>query len=249
MRRDFQPAHVLFIVILLIGATSCGARNEAVAASNAGCNNALYPVKQGASWIYSSAGGPDGSFSYTNTVSEIRADGFTLASQINGATRSQEWLCQPDGLKALQLGGGSAAGITTQGMTSNFIASNVTGISLPKEITPGMQWRYDLQMQGAMATPSEQQARSSGSYAVVMQEMGKETVTTPAGAFEAFKLQANLIVDIAMLFEGVELPVKYSGVAMVWYAPGVGYIKSVENGDFGGAAYSVTTELQSYSIP
>jgi hypothetical protein len=29
----------------------------------------------------------------------------------------------------------------------------------------------------------------------------------------------------------------------------VGYVKSVEGGDFGGTAFSAVTELQSYSIP
>jgi hypothetical protein len=51
------------------------------------------------------------------------------------------------------------------------------------------------------------------------------------------------------VFEGLEVPVKFNGTTITWYAPGVGYVRSVENGDFGGTAFSATTELQSYHIP
>jgi len=179
----------------------------------------------------------------------VSVDGFTLTSQFDGVSRAQEWHCGQDGLQALQIGGGSAAGISTQGITAEFMTSDVTGISLPREITSGMQWQYDLKMQGTMAMPGDQQSPSSGTYSVTMQEMGRESVTVPAGTFETVKLQANSNVDIMTDFQGIQVPVKYTGITLIWYAPGVGYIKSVENGDFGGTVFSVTTELQSYQIP
>lgn len=51
------------------------------------------------------------------------------------------------------------------------------------------------------------------------------------------------------VFAGMDAPIKFNGTTITWYAPGVGYVKSVENGDFGGEAFSAITELQSYSIP
>jgi hypothetical protein len=129
------------------------------------------------------------------------------------------------------------------------MTSDVTGISLPREITPGMQWQYGLKMQGTMAMPGDQQSPSNGAYAVTMQEMGRETITVPAGAFETARFQANSSVDIMTDFQGIQVPVKYTATTLLWYAPGVGFIKSVENGDFGGTAFSITTELQSYNIP
>jgi hypothetical protein len=213
------------------------------------CDNLLYPAIQGAVWVYTSTGGTSGAFNYTNSNTEVRADGFTLTSQIGDVTRTQEWACQPDGLKALQLGGGSAAGISIQGMTADLAVSEVTGISLPKDITPGAQWQYSLALQGTVVMPGDPQAPAKGTYSVTMQEMGSETVTVPAGTFEAIKIQSNSTVDIISSFAGNELPIKFNGTTITWYAPGVGYVKSVENGDFGGEAFSATTELQSYSIP
>jgi len=213
------------------------------------CDNALYPIKQGATWTYASAGGPGGSFTYTDTITSTRADGFTITSQFADLMRAQEWTCQADGLKALQLGGGTAAGLSTLGMTAAFTTSEITGISIPKEITSGMQWNYSLKMQGTMAMPGDQQAQSDGTYSVMMQEMGTESITVPAGVFEAIKIQANSAIEIITIFEGVEVPIKFNGTTISWYVPGIGFVKSVENGDFGGTTFSAMTELQSYNIP
>ena len=100
-----------------------------------------------------------------------------------------------------------------------------------------------------MAMPGDQQAQSSGVYSVAIQEMGRETITVPAGTFEAVKIQSNSTIDISTSFEGIEVPVKFNGTTISWYVPGIGFVKSVENGDFGGTAFAATTELQSYSIP
>lgn len=214
------------------------------------CDNVLYPVKQGASWSYFSTGSPSGDFFYTDTISEVRVDGFTLGTQFTNLTRAQAWICEPGGLKALEIGAtGAAASISTQGTTAEFTSSDVKGLSLPREVTSGMQWQYSLKMTGVTAMPGDQNAQSSGTYNLTMQEMGKETVTVPAGTFEAVKFQATSLIQITADFQGLQVPVTMNGSSLIWYAPGVGYIKSVENSDFGGTPYTTTTELQSYSIP
>ncbi len=248
MRQRSRFAIILSLIFSFVIA-SCTTSGVSSSGASGTCDNGLYPVKQGATWAYVSAGGPNGSFAYTDTISDVRADGFTLASQYADTRRAQEWRCLSDGLQALQIGGGSAAGISTQGIMADFNALKVTGVSLPREITQGAQWQYVLTMAGSMEMPGVQQSPSKGSYSVTMQALGKETITVPAGVFDAVKFQANSNVDIMTDFQGIQVPVKYNGVSLIWYAPGVGYIKSVENGDFSGAVFSITTELQSYTIP
>lgn len=219
-------------------------------ASGGLCDNILFPIKQGASWTYLNTGSPSGDFTYTDTITELRTDGFTLTSQFTGLTRTQEWQCTPEGLKALQLGGaGSAANISTQGTSAEFTTKEVTGISLPKEVTPGLQWTYSLTMEGFTAMPDNQMAQSTGTFNFTMQEMGRETITVPAGTFEAVKFQSTSLVQIIADFQGIQVPVTINGSSTIWYAPGVGFIKSIENSDYGGAPFTSTTELQSYSIP
>jgi hypothetical protein len=213
------------------------------------CNNPLLPVRQGASWVYSSTGGPIGDLIYTDTITEVHADGFTITSQFTDGSRPQAWRCTADGLLALQPGGSTAAGISTQGMTAEFTTVDITGLSLPKTITDGQQWQFNMTMQGTIAMPGEQQSQSSGTYAVEMQALGRETVTVPAGTFDAVKIQANSKVNVNTDFQGTSLPITFDGTSILWYAPNVGYIKSIENGNFSGTTFTTTTELQTYQIP
>ncbi len=219
------------------------------AAVNELCSNPLFPVKQGASWVYISTGGPAGTLIYTDTISEIHADGFTLTSQFENAAHTQEWKCSPQGLTALQPGGSTAAGISTQGMTAEFTTTDINGVSIPKEITDGMTWQHSMNLQGTIATPSDQQSQSSGTYLVDMQYLGRESVTVTAGTFDAYKFQANSKVNVSTDFQGISLPITFDGTTIFWYAPGVGYIKSIENGNFSGTTFTTTTELQTYNIP
>jgi len=213
------------------------------------CDNPLYPIRQGASWAYVNSGGPNGTFAYGDTISEVRADGFTLTSQIANLTRTQEWSCETDGLKALEIGGGTTTSITAQGLTAEFTTLNVTGISLPKDVLSNMQWQYGLTIQGTIPMPTGEQVQSNGTYLTTSQEMGMETITVPAGTFDAVKIQTNSIVEILVPFGNEQVPMKYSGTSVTWYALGVGYIKSIENWDIGSTPYATTTELQTYVIP
>jgi hypothetical protein len=214
------------------------------------CDNPLYPVKQNATWTYANTGSPSGDFTYTDTITQVRSDGFTLTSQFGDLTRTQEWACETGGLKALQLGGGPTASLSTQDMSAQFTTTQVTGTTLPKELIPGMQWLYGLTLEGTTDIPGDQQAQSTGTFTITMQEMGKETVTVPAGTFEATKLQANSTMDIMAEFQGLQVPMTITGSSLLWYAPNVGFIKSVDNVDMGdGTPFTTTTELQSYNIP
>jgi len=50
-------------------------------------------------------------------------------------------------------------------------------------------------------------------------------------------------------YEGITLPVSFSGDYTYWFAPGVGWVKASGMGNVLGSSFSETTELQSYNIP
>lgn len=212
------------------------------------CENDLLPVTQGATWSYYSAGGPNGDFFYTDTITETTSTGFTLSSQFPALTLTQNWLCAEDGLLALQLGGGTTASVSMQNMIADFKTEEISGLSLPRAIAPGMQWDYRLVMEGSLATPGEA-AQSPGTFNLKMREIGSETVNLPAGVFEAIKIQATFDAQINVDFQGSFFLYTVNGSSIHWYAPGVGLIKSIENIEFSGTPFTSTTELQSYSIP
>ncbi len=263
--QSIQKIIILILATFLLGLASCSNleagketqqmvlpyTQQASLIPNTGgvCDNLLYPVRLGASWAYVNSGGPNGVLIYSDTISAVSETGFTLTSQIATLTRTQEWSCEESGLKALGLGGGTTASITAQGMTAEFSTLDVTGISLPKDLASGLQWQYGLTIQGTIPMPTGEMVQSNGTYLVTSQEMGRETITVPAGTFDAVKIQTNSTVEILVPFGNEQVPMKYSGTSMVWYASGVGYVKSVENWDFGSAPFTSTTELQTYVIP
>src|SRR5215217_227494 len=115
-------------------ATEASTSTEAPVTSGSGmpvagagqCANAYYPVREGATWTYSSTGGPTGGYGFTDTITSVRDDGFTLTTKFDELTRTQEWGCQPEGLVALQLGGTSTATLNTDNMKVDFGVNHVS---------------------------------------------------------------------------------------------------------------------------
>ena len=258
-----QTPHITLFITILVLLTACGgnpqnaeaplptilpAGGSTTTGSNELCDNPLFPVKQNASWTYYSVGGPNGDFTYTDTITSLTPDGFVLTSQFPALSLTQNWSCTPEGYVAQQLGGGTTASVSMQNMITDFNTLQVSGVSLPRTITPAMQWKYDLSMQGSVAMPGEQ-AQSPGTFSLSMQELGTENITIPAGTFDATKLQATFTANIDVDFEGSPIRYTINGTSLLWYAPGVGFAKSIENIDFSGTTFTSTTELQSYVLP
>jgi hypothetical protein len=230
-------------------ATELPGPSDATPAAREGfCANAYYPVSEGATWSYKSTGSPAGDYSYTDTVTSVRADGFTLSSQFEDVTRTQEWTCKPEGLVALQLGGPSAATLNTQNMQLNLSVNNVSGVTFPSEITTGKEWQHMLEFEGDLdiaGTPAEATGAAESNFTA----LGTESVTVPAGTFDAMKIQVNSTITINASFQGVSMPVAFSGQYIFWFAQGVGSVKADGTGEIAGTSFTETIELQSYNIP
>jgi hypothetical protein len=214
------------------------------------CANAFFPVVLGATWTYSSTGAPGFTepYTFTDTITEVRADGFTLTSQFPGVTRTQEWACTADGLLALQLGSGPAGGLSTSQMNLEITTSNITGTTIPASITAGQSWNYGLDLTGEMdiaGTP----AAAEGSVSAAFNAIGMENVTVTAGSFDAMNVQGTTTMNVQATFEGLTVPVVLTANSHVWLAPGVGWIKMENSGDLGGTLYTETITLQSHTIP
>jgi hypothetical protein len=212
------------------------------------CTNVYYPVRQGATWTYKSTGGPAGEYSFTDTITSVRDDGFSLSTQIGDLTRTQEWTCTAEGLAALQLGGAPAAMLNSQNIQLNLDINNATGVTFPSQISPGHQWQQILDVTGNVTAMNEE-AEATGNVQMNFSAIGNESVTVPAGTFEALKVDVDVTLNINATYEGITLPVSFSGDYTYWFAPNVGWVKASGTGNVLGSSFSDTTELQSYSIP
>lgn len=212
------------------------------------CANPYYPVRQGATWTYNSTGGTSGDFSFTDTITSVRSDGFTVTTQFTDLTRTQEWACKPEGLVALQFGGGPAGSLNANGMKLVLDTQNASGVTFPKEIAPGSQWQYALDFHGTMDIAGEP-AEGTGNLKANFTAIGLESVTVPAGTFNAMKVQMDNTMNIEATFQGLTVPVALSGTTTLWLVEGVGWVKAVTTGSFAETTFSETVELQSYNIP
>jgi len=214
-------------------------------AATASCVNAYYPVREGSTWTYQSTGSPAGNYSFTDTITALRPDGFTLTSKFDKLTRTQEWACRPEGLVALQLGGGA---LTSQNLKLEVATQNTSGVSYPAAIAAGDQWDYALDFTGKMELAGSS-GEAKGNDKSHFTALGMESVTVPAGTFNALKIQVDTILDISVTVQGVGVPVTFSSSYIYWFVPDTGWVKASGTGSIGGEAFAETIEMQWYNLP
>ena len=212
------------------------------------CTNVYYPVREGATWSYKSTGGPAGEYSFTDTITSVRENGFTLSTHIGDLIRTQEWTCTPEGLSALQLGGAPAAMLNSQNIHLNLDVQNASGVTFPRQMNPGDQWQQTADVKGKASVANEE-AETTGNVQMSFAAVGNESVTVPAGTFNALKINVDVTLDLKAAYEGITLPVTFSGKYTYWFVQDVGWVKASGTGNVLGSSFSETTELQSYTLP
>jgi len=213
------------------------------------CANAYFPVRQGATWEYKGTSTLTDPYSYTDMVTEVREDGFTLTGQFNEVARVQEWECKPEGLVSLQIGGGPAGAVYAQNLKTELQIQNANGLTIPVAINPGDTWDHGLDFTGVVNLPTGQSAEASGNAQIDFQAIGVESVSVPAGTFDAMKVDSTMTININATVSGFTVPITFSGNSSSWYVQGVGFVKSVSESSLNGENFTDTVELQSYSIP
>ena len=215
------------------------------------CANTLIPVKEGASWTYNNNVGTSNLEQFTATITEVRPDGFSVAvSSAGNPTVNQDWTCKPDGLVASDFNPGQGfMGLNVAGIQANLSSANATGVIVPANVQQGAQWPFGIDMAGSLSQ-GNLSADLKGNIASSMQAVGTESVTVPAGTFNnAVKVQGTSTVTVNASYQGINLPFTSTANLTLWFAPGVGWIKSTVSGNLLGTAFSATTELQSYKLP
>jgi hypothetical protein len=115
------------------------------------CDNPYFPARQGATWRSTISGGPLGPVDFTDTVIDLSGDQFILTSQFSGLTKTQRWSCRPEGLVALDYGGGAAT-LSVEGSQAVFDTTAVEGALGDKDRDAAVsvpQPAFDLGLQPA----------------------------------------------------------------------------------------------------
>ncbi|MGH2581810.1 MAG: TapB family protein [Anaerolineales bacterium] len=230
--------------------TNAGEEEPAGAGGQGLCTNQYFPVFNAATWTYFVSGAPVQDFSYTDTITNATSDGFTLSTNFaleGGLHRTQAWGCEAGGLVALEYTGGPSGALTTEGLVATFNTTGVSGVTIPADLAVGSTWTQTMDFDGDMVIGEGMSGTSVGSVSYAASAVGMESVSTTAGTFEAIKVEVQQYFNLTATVEGFSMPVTFTGVATVWYAPGVGMVKMIQTEDLFGS--TTTVDLQSYSIP
>ncbi len=265
MKNHLSKTAGILLLVFSLSACSLGSGSPTAVPTDAGagpviplptakpgdpCANEYFPVKQGATYAYSSTGSPSGPYTFSRAITNARADGFTLVTQFKDKEIVQEWACKPEGLIPSQLGATDATSILAFEKFTDLTASNISGFVMPPAITPGAEWTYALDIQGTEANSvSAIPSIMTGRVAMTFIAGNKESVTVPAGTFEALAVEVSTVIDFDVTTGANVVSLTLDSTYTVWYAPGVGWVKSNGYGKLGGQEYFETIVLTSYSIP
>ena len=213
------------------------------------CKNPYYPIIENATWSYKSTGSPVGEYVYTEVVSSMREDGFTITSNHKeGLTRSIEWSCIPQGLATVTFDGGPAAGVTAEQFQMELTTTKAEGITLPTQINPNDQWTQTITYEG-QGKIAGSDVSSKGTTLFSMTALGEESVTVPAGTFTAMKIKTDITLDVLLTYQGSTNPYTSKFSQMHYWVAGVGLVRIENTADTGSSTYSEVIELQSYTLP
>jgi len=192
------------------------------------CENAYYPVVDGATWTYTLAGAIESTSTLkTHPVEEKE---FKVTTSSVDGTSQETGHCTEEGIAFWDEAGLSALFQSGAG-TSTASTLQSTGVSLPHEIEPGDTWNQTLSAVGS---------DTDGILSVnaEFEAQGYETISVPAGDFDTLRILRTSTV----LFQGNEILEK----ATEWYAKDVGLVKRVTS--ITGLS-ELPLELVSYDIP
>lgn len=216
--------------------------DETVALPAGDCSNPFYPVVEGRTLRYANNIPGLGVTEHTITHSDVTDTSFTATTDLGeGNVLTQTWTCSGEGLlqpEFSQLPTGEDVTLTIE-----FVESSGLTIPAADQFEAGSSWttRYV-----ANATLSD-----SGAGEMLMEQttelthtvIGPESITVPAGTFEAMRVETAGNVSAVTTVGGVSVPpTEFTLNFVSWYAEGVGLVRQ-EWTDMMGASSAATTEL------
>jgi hypothetical protein len=231
-------------------ATVAGSTGTPGTGSAAACTNDYFPVKSGATWNYSSSGGVLGNnLTYTRTLTDLAQNSFNTQDHfsVGGVTLTVKWNCDNGNLTPLSTGLGNGT-IRAGSLTLNIASASATGYMLPGTFNSGATWTESLTLNGSVQQNGSSLGSGTDLSQIACTANGAESVTVPAGTFDAQKVTCQISASLSGNVAGFgssSQPVQLSDTIVEWYAKGVGLIKSQNSGSSGNE----TVLLTQYTIP
>jgi hypothetical protein len=187
------------------------------------CANDYFPVARGLTWVFERT--IDQKVSrFRQKVEEITDDGFVVLLRFGSAGERDVWTCSSTGLTNLeQYVTGPDGGPPPLG-TVAFHHFRSQGVTVPTDIASDPSWTQVVRSRTVFTAngvqyPEEQVVTTS--YRAVTEE----SVTTPVGTFDAWKIETTLTTHKRAPTFGNGIDQRTTSVFTQWWAPGVGLVQ------------------------
>ncbi len=205
------------------------------------CGNEYYPLRAGYTIEYRTQGGSGPSNTSRINVLQATRDKVTVKNSISrpGVAPLEitlEYKCEDGSLVAKGYADAismtEAEGAVARGADIETLSSE--GQFMPARISAGQEWgaKYTIKLTplGRPDVLDERAGVVKMEVSIQRSAIGKETVTVPAGRFEAMKIASNTSFNGVLAHTGYE-----------WWVKGKGMVKSVQ----GAGTGAITTEATS----
>jgi hypothetical protein len=204
------------------------------------CDHPYFPMRAGATWTYSTSDGVL-SWSIGGASGSDTSASATMSISVAGASLETHWTCTSEGIVSYDFSSISAPGL---GTVASFDVTNTSGTWLPpaEGLTPGASWSnsYTTSVTTSSGGVSfDVTSTTDETWSVT----GTETVSVPAGTFEALRVDGSATYTVSGSFP-IPIPASSSQFTY-WFAEGVGIVRFV----YSGEGYSSGGDLTAYSIP
>jgi hypothetical protein len=138
--------------------------------------------------------------------------------------------------------------LNSQNIQLNLDVKDSNGVTFPSQMKAGDQWQQQVDVEGDVSMGNDG-GKAAGTAQMNFNALGTESVTVPAGSFEAMKVKVDTTLNVDVAYGALSMPVTFSGTYNYWFVQGLGWVKASGTGSLFGASFSETTELQSYQVP
>lgn len=219
------------------------AAGETAALPLGNCGNPFYPVIEGRTLRYANSIPGLGVTEHTITHSDVTDTSFTATTDLGeGNVLTQTWTCSGEGLlqpEFSQLPTGEQVTLTIE-----FVESSGLTIPAADQFQAGSTWTTHYVANATLSNSGVGEMLMEQTTDLTHTIIGPETITVPAGMFEAMRVETAGNVSAVTSVGGVAVPPTEFGLNFVsWYAEGVGLVRQEWTDLLGTGAGAATTEL------
>jgi hypothetical protein len=196
------------------------------------CNHPYYPIRDGVVYRYRMTAPEMDEVEMTIQHRVTGPNSFVTTQTFEDFSTEMEWQCTEEGLIRTSLG---MAGPEMPGL--EYTIDDMSGVTFPQpdELQVGNTWQSTFKMSGEMS--AEGFAMTISMEAVTDNVLAAfEPVTTPAGTFDAAKIDAATTINMEMDIEGMPAMPDITTSTTLWLVEDVGIVKTVSEDPMAGTS-------------